>query len=1604
MALLFTFTILPIGAYSLTYDYYEDNGSWNEYANGLGTFYYQDVENDMTTYNRDFETDYSFSTNGFSCSEAEWCAYLNNDSTMSRSSDYAYNGSYSNRMALAGNATVWLFGNNEILGDVNVSFYVRQAGSGTGRLRYGYVDDETNYTDSFNNLAGATYGDTLEITEDWTQYTFEIPKGQYRVAFASSEISGLATQVYIDYVTINRTNTGTFRVNNEPEYCSSIESCSNRLLHFPSNQLGQTYPVVDYVADASCSYSILEDGVILETGGMVEGTNGMYYAPIDVQVNTGHYRDVNVLASCSKIPFSTKSFFAELTLQRYNNVENGNFETDFDLIGGLTPGSYGTECGSDWCLYANSGTTFERDKTISAKDGRFQGFIDGVASSTATLYSESEEVGGYTVSFWAKKGENAINGFTAGYVNDSNSYTSVLDIGTLPRDWNYYSYEVPSGSYRFALQALAGGSGSDFFIDNISSSGAKQESDLVAGNNLTNNFGLRGETYLFTSEYENAFDNPITDADCNLTIGSTDYSMTYNSTTEQYEYSTAFVSDGTYSIEHSCSSDSFNDQSESYAVEIVTPASDTITFTPISNISSYEISDFSNEISFVKQNNEDPIIFSIVSQEEYAPYFVFNSYDENNYHVINVSDDGDDYVFNETLTYGESSNFDDPLQRIPFNNYFENSFSGSLTAGTIKYYKIDPITPPVKYDTIGESDDWIHFNKPTSVIGGNNNSWDLFQDSNYTNIRSESLEFIPELTSTDLNTGFEFIFTAYASESKVIEVGYTYSGIDISFDVNLGTGVNTYSVPIDPTDYESRLLIKSSSTNDARVYIGDYALMPKAYFTDRLSIYDETGDDLDAILYGGVSDIYVREGYPLQIETSAYDREGDLSKLRIESLVGSTVVRSYEFDISDATEENKKFTWRKSIEAIIDLNGYYGNPVGFRTATFKATLINNSGEEVSEQFKTVRLMQFPYYPDDIGLSLSSLNSKVGTNPKIQFLLNTLNPGAIIGLDLKIYDVNHSVTDPNYSKIIYPGDIGCSNYVYCTKNILVDDWVYEQATDYTVRLTTLLNTENTTYNNPLTSKFITVSATSGTLGTARLLQVYERRGDLNKSYYTQTEPIPLVFQARDDLFRNLQDDVLPYIQVDYYSDWVTKDSQDTKFYPIKHYYDNATGYNYWFWNRYFYLDNGDLFDSNSQIDFKVSLEVSNDTLSGTNSYSLSNKCASYPTKYNPATFLMDWSGRSVLDDFECVTNVSSTVMLYGGSSQRIDINANYTPASEQTQNVLCVRANEPFNPRDDFGDDFACALLITKSEEQIDTINVTIGNDATDIGITGNTKQYINFGFSVDDLLFNDVWATATTLTAPNSVESVGNIGDLLYSGFSEIIPSAMNDYDDFSDWFANASFQKNTAFDTNFFANIHDLSSVAFFKVRGLKVINQYDYLNYDPDVQSIPASKFLTFAKSKNLFVPIKKSQIEIYGSNLQPIRTEVVNSPLVVSLRPSKTGYKEDVNGVKIVAPDLQNIKVTITSDMTSANQTKTNRIYIPMVFGYVVPYNPSLPDLFAGVQDAVENPLPAFTEFFTNYWFLSIMLLAFALIVSLIYANFRKGGGVKVNNVPFTRGDKL
>ena len=1612
-SILIALTLLPFPVGALTYDYTNDNGSWIQYTSGLSSDYYA-TDSYFNTYDRGFE---SISTSDFvdSCS-GEWCS---DKDVLYSSPTYEIKGTgedfdQGNRSLLLYSSwsndqvrlTAWA--KDEVLSDSNVSFSYKfvRTGNIDNTLDFGYVNDSNTFT--YIERISAS-----DSTSGWVDSSINLTGGSpkrfaVRTTTGSSSSTGTA-KLYVDNVTIVKNNTGTFRTS-DPQYCNSINSCSNIEEYLKSNELNGTYWVVDYVAGASCVWA--KNGSIQSTD-MIEGTNGMYYVAIDEDVESGNYEDVNLLANCILSPFTEKSFAVNPTLYRYGLLSGGSFESE-------TTSNINDSCSDYFCgdYRVLSGTTTSSvvgssDYYVDAQKS-LKISITGTGSTDLeqTIWAKDETSGGDTI-FIKYLLDSYVERYSSGsklyfgYVNDSNNFTQVgdyVDINDFPKKvWYDRNITIPTGDLRYSFRVRGGNADFITYFEVISSSGAKQESSLTTDNNLTSNYGLRGTTYLFTSDYVNSAEYSITTADCNVTINSTDYDMAYNSTTGKYEYSTAFVSDGTYTIATSCEDDSFNSQEDSYSIDVISPASTILTFNNLVNISSVVISDFSNDVNFLINDKTKGIGWSIVAQEDSyeVQYNFLNSLLESSQYYVYTSSNGSDWTFSDSLTYG-SGDYNSAMQKVRVNDDYSYGFNDSdVASGVKKYFKLEYRGVARYWETIRFSSDWINVNSPELSIDSDGKNWDLFSDSNYSNVSSYTSLQYPDLTSTDLNTGLEFQFTAYASRETTLKIGFeNEDGSGSTYTIYVGTGKQKYSVAIDATDRTSRLVIQSDETSEARVYLTDYILIPKSYFVNRLEFRNTDGSKLGAIGISGTSYQILKEGIAFKFTSSAFDINGNLATLRIEALLNATTAKTFEFDLSEDVSPSTYYNWSETLSGVIDLNGWYADPATLRDLTLKATLIDDSGNEVAEQSSTIKLLQYPYFADDIQLNLFNVGSKVGDNPVFRFDLEQKLPDNFLGFKVFIYDENHSRTSPNYEDIVFEKDFDCG--FYCSKELVVPDWVWEKQTLYNIDLMLLVNTENENYSNDLLYRQFTLRPTYRTLETARILQIYERTDEI----YRNDEPIPLVLQLRDVPYKDLSKDFSVYLNIDLCNDAnvlaTCYDEGTTKFNPIKHIYDQSTGYNYYYFNNLFYTDEGSLLPDGNYIRFQAILDEKNSSHETGVIPTLTDKCAlsSYGTLFLNGSFSMnltDYYDATTRALYGCTTTSPAVVEVADSNEARILIGATHATLSNQNHSLHCVNADNNNNYVNNLEQDLICSILFTKSEQEIDTFTAYIGNENSDYSEDELIGQYLRFDIPSEYIIFNDPVFLSKALDTEYQTDSIDNVGEVLYYNFDKLFSGIANPLTDVLTGIGvatglisnqNADVNWDRKFDPNY------ISGIFTFKVKGIKVINQYDYTAQFPELEVQDPKFFSKWASNNNVFIPEQRTIVEVYSNDGQPIIREKTSSNIVIFKAPSASTKSITATDGNLTSHTIASrLKFDVVLDMLSNNETSISRIFVPLTLNYVVPDNTNpLTAILSVGGEFIQNPITAGLK----YWFWFVIVLLFILIVSVIFRNLKGGGTTIINEV--------
>jgi hypothetical protein len=581
-------------------------------------------------------------------------------------------------------------------------------------------------------------------------------------------------------------------------------------------------------------------------------------------------------------------------------------------------------------------------------------------------------------------------------------------------------------------------------------------------------------------------------------------------------------------------------------------------------------------------------------------------------------------------------------------------------------------------------------------------------------------------------------------------------------------------------------------------------------------------------------------------------------------------------------------------------------------------------------------------------------------------------------------------------VIYAKDLGCEQDVFCQKTIVLDKWSFPSNTTYTILGALILNTESQDYNNQLTLNTLNISTTYYSFETARVLQVFERRDLL----YKNSETIPLVLQVREDNLRNLKNEYSVYLEIDVNSKG-TYTTINQKFNPTKFVYDDVTGYNYWYWNNLFFNDAGSLIPDGNALRFKAYAVPLKSAVASSQAYGLTNKCQVYPSDHNVFGFLMNWSGliNSGLDATFGCTNVSNPVITWDDlNAVQITMSNSHSVQALQNQSLFCFRADVNQQYHAELGDDFICGLLYKKSEEQIDKFEIKLGNSYSDYSKKGDESQYISASIPIEEVMFNDIALMSSALEFEAGTEGTHTWKDLFFYGVNKIFSLAgtydyLNNKTEFASYLVGEGLVKNVGWDLNFdeAVNPNTFNGVFFFKVDGMKVTNQYDYVNDYPDLENLNPSSFRTYALANKIFLPKKTATITIYSRDFQPISSEKLSSPLVIFEKPKQANNNLDAN-VSSIKPTT--LKFNFISDMFSANQTKAVRSVVPIMFSYIVPPTPfSFKDFTDGLNSFINNPVSFITSGIVSNWFIIVILIMFVLVVSLIYSNF-KGGGSTIN----------
>lgn len=1082
----------------------------------------------------------------------------------------------------------------------------------------------------------------------------------------------------------------------------------------------------------------------------------------------------------------------------------------------------------------------------------------------------------------------------------------------------------------------------------------------------------------------------ITDAVCYINFTDSGVTEMDNLGTGVYSANYNLAVPKTYDYNITCSKSGYISGAGSGSITANIDLRNYLTITPISNIQNYSIN--VNDVTFNLSNDETgTMTFKVENSYTSALNVNYITKNSNNtgkqysiYTATQTEYNNGNWNLSDSLTFGAT--YDDPIQKI-FNleeeKYFY-SYDDYIESNGTFYYKLVYTEPYGYWRTMNGADLWDVQLLPF-VADLNSTSWDIYQLSQYANIRNKYIKKIPDTESSfNDNLALQFNGSFELATAQNIQVGQVLSnGTDSTNDYAISNTEKRYSFTVLP-DYP---LFKTNNSTVSTVYLGEYSLITRGYFTETLKI--KTVDGLDLPLKIGDNNnyfSYLLEGQPFRVQTQVYDPTAKLDYFEISAYIDGVndqnKVNYYKFEFDDEGYININ----ERLDGIFDLTA--NAPDRFVKIVLKVV---DDDEQYSEiQSKWIKLLQFPHFPDDLFFTFSQLNRKLGDNPEGSVYLRLDNTALLRGLNFNIEDSDGGDTNTaDFNITLYKGqDFTCKAFD-CSFDYKINEYIFPRPDNYRMTGTVLVTTEYDNSDNPLLSKTISFPVFAKEIETARIFEGLER-GDHT---YRNDEEIFLVLQMRDGDFSNLRNDfdvVLTYEECDADDAGVGAGNCrpiDVNFKPDSFAYDNKTSYNYWFFKQLFYEENFTPLSDGNYFRFYAIVEDKEKKHATIIRPLLTTKC----NTNNVLEFFSNLFNMN-LYSFGCDVDQGAIVTLdyNSGQENRLLIDEDHILTQPTQEAFICRKPDNANKYGDPLSQDLDCTVLYTLGEQIPEKFYIRLTNEYSDTAEKRDEyKQYIEYTVPYQEILLNDPYLIEKALETEFNTE-IDTIADIVYWGFNKIFTGFANPLADITVEQFNRD--QNGVFvnygaDVNFSAlyNPANISGLMFYKIKGIKVINVYDY-RFDEDLKNAPPKNFIKYIASLEKTIPDPKTEIKVYANDFEEIRTASVNSKLVINqeitdeqLNRNNTDYNNN--------PDFITVPTILNFDIVHMiifdNERKTLIAYIPFKLLTVLTSKAGILDEFlAGVNCAVNGTCNPFDNVI-NWFYKNVLIITLVLMILIILA---------------------
>ena len=864
------------------------------------------------------------------------------------------------------------------------------------------------------------------------------------------------------------------------------------------------------------------------------------------------------------------------------------------------------------------------------------------------------------------------------------------------------------------------------------------------------------------------------------------------------------------------------------------------------------------------------------------------------YTIFTRDDNSTNFKINDTLTFSVDRLWNNALDR--YEHFFENQLAGFGS----RQFKLDLKRPFIGFKSFEDQTFFTVGGSSFKKVPRDDRTVDQFSINKFARLVISQTPDFGTITSTDTpNTAFVVSFTASVNEGT----------LDLTADGDTETITTRKKTVYFDVQGDFNITSEIPSTFQ-ELEIESFVMVERGFFTRELEVFDEFGNDLRVIIDGSNNAKQVlEEGQRFLVNTELYERglfEGqDLNLFIIEAFAFSVddenklISKQFEIKPEDFTKE-VFIEVNEIIEGLITTEPTLPvlTPLRVQVQACGTRVDTDATSEpvcyATQETQDLVLRQFPFSNDQILININIDDFFVGEVPQGSIFIETDFIETIQFLTISVFKQGGSVQDPEVTETFFKNiDFECFAD-FCEFGFKLNEWAFEEATDYFVQATLKVTTSELDFDNPLLNKIEFLNAFNIEYKET-FLNLYNQARIAR--IYLDHEKIPLILTLRDNLNLPSRDDLNVFFKVWDLgtSDFNGNGDADPTFIRLNfgwdiYEYDINSGR-----NRYAFvgrprevggaLQDGHFYRLAVTIDDhtkkRIQLDpitLSNDTSTGgfdsdTNAFMQENEIS---IKIDNSVIieppLVDQNGWKALTCLDPQTRALENFLRVDDLTRILDQGTALNPLFPLGY-VLSggIRfASSVLN--DLFYKD--CHLTWVDRGFHVDTIRIYIYNSYSDLTEQEpEFQQFMTFTISEDIIIFNDGRegidnlikrspSTCKTRFVDDSLEQMWCAISTEGNGqMEEIVTALESGTEDFVNWF-------NGTADANRLATINPQTRYLKFQINNIRPKNVLDFQEAgEIDFRGIPDTKILKFLKrDKGLrIVNENPANIDIYQNGLK-------------------------------------------------------------------------------------------------------------------------------------------